>query len=52
VVVVVVYLGAPVCGLDTSGHLLCATTNCVHGMEPVLLFVGLLVDCVAARHKS
>jgi hypothetical protein len=26
VVVVVVYLGASVCGLDTLGHLLCAIT--------------------------
>jgi hypothetical protein len=35
VVVVVVYLGASVCGLDTLGHLLCAISNCVHGVEPV-----------------
>jgi hypothetical protein len=52
VVVVVVYLGASVCGLDTLGHLLCSNTNCVHGVEPVLIFVGLLVDCVAAGRNS
>jgi hypothetical protein len=52
VVVVVVYLGASVCGLDTLGHLLCAITSCVYGVELVLIFVGLLVDCVAARRNS
>ena len=35
VVVVVVHLGALCVNWYTSGHFLCATTTCVHGVVPV-----------------
>ena len=35
VVFVVKHLGAPCVDWYTSGHLLCASTNCVHGVVPV-----------------
>ena len=35
VVVVVVHLGALCVDWYTSGHFLCATTTCVHGVVPV-----------------